>query len=453
MSTTDVTPSDRSNSLARTLARALNLRRGLDHPEQIDADIREGVSVLGSNLWVLMFAILIASVGLNVNSAAVIIGAMLISPLMGPIIGIGYALAIRDFDLLRVASRNLAVFTGISLATSTIYFTLSPLQLPGSELLARTSPTLWDVLIAFFGGSAGIIALTRHNISTVVPGVAIATALMPPLCTAGFALSQGRWDWFMGAIYLFAINGVFIAYATLLFVKLMRLRTPADVERSSLARARGLTALTLIVVMVPSVYLGWRLVAAQGYQQAVRAGVERVSLESGVVVLSSSIDAEQRQVELTVAGEDRPADLALRLREHLKARGMPDTRVVVRSASGRPLDVGGIKRDIENEVVGVLSRQTEELRAELKQLQESRVQAQQPATDLKLLAQEIAAQHPAIGAIWATESAADEGRQAVLALLGDWHRLSKKDMERIRSWLAVRLAGREVVFAQVLPSR
>ena len=186
-----------------SLLRMFNLRDDLDHPEEIDDAIRSGVELFGTNLWVLIFAILVACVGLNMNSTAVIIGAMLISPLMGPIVGVGYGLAIHDIALIKKALFTLLVFTLISLLTSTVYFYISPLKEPGSELLARTSPTLWDVLIAFFGGCAGIIALTRRNFSNVVPGVAIATALMPPLCTAGYSLAQGNWLWMGGALGIY----------------------------------------------------------------------------------------------------------------------------------------------------------------------------------------------------------------------------------------------------------
>jgi uncharacterized hydrophobic protein (TIGR00271 family) len=189
-----------------TLNRLFDLRHDQNDPDEIDATIRCGIRVGGTNLWILIFAILIASVGLNVNSPAVIIGAMLISPLMGPIIGLGYAAGINDSELIRRAFRSLTIFVLISLATSTAYFLITPLSQPQSELLARTTPTLWDVLIAFFGGAAGIVALTRKEISNVFPGVAIATALMPPLCTAGYGLANGNLAYFAGAFYLFAIN-------------------------------------------------------------------------------------------------------------------------------------------------------------------------------------------------------------------------------------------------------
>ena len=179
-------------------------------------NICKGINFRGSNLWVLIFAIFIASLGLNVNSTAVIIGAMLISPLMGPIMGIGLGLGINDFELIKKAFRNLAIATVFGILTSTFYFLISPLNEARSELLARTTPTIYDVLIAFFGGMAGIVASSTRLKGNVIPGVAIATALMPPLCTAGFGIASGNFSYFFGAFYLYMINSVFIAFATTL---------------------------------------------------------------------------------------------------------------------------------------------------------------------------------------------------------------------------------------------
>ena len=184
------------NGAMTKLQDVFNLAHDQAHPDKIDAVIRANTRVSGTNMWVLMFAIAVASIGLNVNSTAVVIGAMLISPLMGPIVGMGYGLAVGDTALIRQAVRNIIIFVVISLITATLYFLLTPLKEAQSELLARTQPTLWDVLIAFFGGSAGIVALTRKEGGNAIPGVAIATALMPPLCTAGYGLAHGNWQYF-----------------------------------------------------------------------------------------------------------------------------------------------------------------------------------------------------------------------------------------------------------------
>lgn len=190
--------------------------------------IKADVDFRGTKLWILICAIFIASLGLNVNSTAVIIGAMLISPLMGPIIGFGLSLGISDLVLMRRSLRNYGVSTLISIITATLFFLLSPLSHAQSELLARTQPTFYDVLIAFVGGFAGILAGASKNKGNVLPGVAIATALMPPLCTAGFGLATANWNFFFGAFYLYIINSVFIAIATFVLVRMMRFPKKSD---------------------------------------------------------------------------------------------------------------------------------------------------------------------------------------------------------------------------------
>ena len=211
------------NQINRFLTHYLDTTQDREDPQTTVQTIRDGIEFKGANILILIFAVFIASLGLNTNSAAVIIGAMLISPLMGPIMGIGLGVGIYDFDLIKRSFRNLAVATLFSVLTSTIYFLISPLNDARSELLARTSPTIYDVLIAFFGGMAGIVAAsTKLRNGTVIPGVAIATALMPPLCTAGFGLAIGNLYYFFGALYLFFINSVFIAFATTLGTKIMK---------------------------------------------------------------------------------------------------------------------------------------------------------------------------------------------------------------------------------------
>ena len=193
-----------------------------EDPAIIIDTISKGIVFRGTNLWVLIFAIFIASLGLNVNSTAVIIGAMLISPLMGPIMGLGLAIGINDLSLLRKSFYNYAVATGAALATSTLFFLLSPLNEAHSEILARTAPNIYDVLIALFGGLAGIIATSSKQKGNVITGVAIATALMPPLCTAGYGLATLRFEYFVGAFYLFIINTVFIALATFITARFLK---------------------------------------------------------------------------------------------------------------------------------------------------------------------------------------------------------------------------------------
>jgi len=233
-----------------------------DDEAVVIAQIRESVNFRGVNSWVLIFAIFIASLGLNVNSTAVIIGAMLISPLMGPIIGLGLAIAINDLELLKQSFRNLAAATLISVLTATVYFYITPLDEAQSELLARTSPTIYDVLIALFGGAAGILALSmKGRGGNVLPGVAIATALMPPLCTAGYGLATGQPSFFFGAFYLFFINTVFIGLATFLGVRLMKFTPKAEMDKTRFAKVRKYIIAVVVLTMLPATYITFNIIS------------------------------------------------------------------------------------------------------------------------------------------------------------------------------------------------
>jgi uncharacterized hydrophobic protein (TIGR00271 family) len=252
------------------LSQLFNLSEGKERDEITIAEITKGVEFKGTNLWILIFAIFIASIGLNVNSTAVIIGAMLISPLMGPIMGIGMGAGINDFDLIKKAIKNLGVAVTISVLTSALYFFITPLHEAQSELLARTTPTLWDVLIASFGGLAGIIAGSRKEKSNAIPGVAIATALMPPLCTAGYGLANGNWYYFAGAFYLFFINSVFISVATFIMVRFLKYPKKQFESAVTEKRVKNWIFIFVILTVAPSVYLAYNLVKRTIFEQNAR---------------------------------------------------------------------------------------------------------------------------------------------------------------------------------------
>ncbi|MEZ4898723.1 MAG: TIGR00341 family protein [Saprospiraceae bacterium] len=228
----------------------LNLDKAADH-ETIEY-IRKNVVFRGANLWILIFAIMVASIGLNKNSAAVIIGAMLISPLMGPIMGVGLGMGINDIPLILKSAKNLAIAVLISIVTSALYFALSPLNDAQSELLSRKSPDIFDVLIAFFGGLAGIVAGSRQEKSNAIPGVAIATALMPPLCTAGFGLGTLQFDYFWGGFYLFFINGVFISLATWIIVRFLNYPHVEFIDPKRERRTKQLIFVLTLITIIPS---------------------------------------------------------------------------------------------------------------------------------------------------------------------------------------------------------
>lgn len=269
----------------------------------IDERIRGDIHMKGSNLWILMFAILIASIGLNVNSTAVIIGAMLISPLMGPIMGIGYGAGINDFTLIRRSFKNLAIATLIALITSTLYFSISPLDTAQSELLARTTPTVWDVLIGLFGGLAGIVAVTRKEKTNVIPGVAIATALMPPLCTAGFGLATGHWNYFFGAFYLYTINFVFIALSAFLIVRAFHITEKIYVDPDVAKRAQRYIIGVAFATMLPSSYLAYQLVEEEVFKAKASAFVNEHLNFSKTNVAQIKIDPKTYEVKVFLIGE------------------------------------------------------------------------------------------------------------------------------------------------------
>lgn len=280
-----------------------NLDEDKAEEAQIIDSIKRNIEFKGTNLWTLIFAILIASIGLNVNSTAVIIGAMLISPLMGPIMGIGLGLGIFDFELIKNALKNLFVAVSISLITSAIYFFLTPLHEARSELLARTTPTIWDVLIALFGGLGGIVASSRKNISNAIPGVAIATALMPPLCTAGYGVGTGNFYYFIGAFYLFLINCVFISLATFLIVRFLKFKPVHFVDEKTEIKVRKYIWTIAILTILPSIFLAYRFVQQEIFKQKAQDFINKEIRAKGLLVIDKTVDAPNRKIELAVYGE------------------------------------------------------------------------------------------------------------------------------------------------------
>lgn len=301
-----------------------NLMPDKEDEQTIVAQITEGVSFRGANLWVLIFAIFIASLGLNVNSTAVIIGAMLISPLMGPIVGMGLAVGINHFDLLKRAGKNFGVATLISVLTATIYFLLTPLSEAQSELLARTSPTLYDVLIAFCGGAAGIIALCTRGKGNVIPGVAIATALMPPLCTAGYGLATGHWLYFLGAFYLFFINTVFIALATYCGVRLMHFQKYDYQLTERAVKGRRILMSFVVLTMLPAVFMTIQIVQQSVFESNVRKFVKTELTQRGTQIISNTVDKDSLRLSIVAVGREISSLTQAEAQHRMKEYGLGD---------------------------------------------------------------------------------------------------------------------------------
>lgn len=267
----------------------IDLHTGEEDKTKVLENVKSNITFQGATLWILACAIVVASVGLNVNSTAVIIGAMLISPLMGPIVGAGFGLGIFDFNLLKVALKNLLVATIVSLVVSTTYFFLSPFKEVQSELLARTSPNIYDVLIAFFGGLVGVIAITRVEKGNPIPGVAIATALMPPLCTAGYGLATGNIKYFLGALFLYTINCVFICISTFLIVKFLKYPAIQQVDAKRQKQVKYIITTLILALILPSIYFAYKLIDEKKYNQKVELFIENEFLSKGYTVLYKKI--------------------------------------------------------------------------------------------------------------------------------------------------------------------
>ena len=310
------------------------------------ANIIKGVEFRADNIWVLFFAIIIASVGLNVNSTAVIIGAMLVSPLMGPIMGLGLSIGISDGELLRKSLKNLFIMIVISLVASSFYFLISPLSDAQSELLARTKPTIYDVFIAFFGGLAGILAASRKQEKvTVVSGVAIATALMPPLCTAGYGLGTGQLIYFFGAFYLFFINAFFIALATYLMVRYLHFPRKTFLDQATELKVRRSIAVFTIVVLVPSVFIAINVVRETSFNNNAIKYVN--DIQNNPVMQNVQIISQQRtfsskgnEIILSLVGEPLTSEQVAVLQQRMEEMGLKDTKLTIRQAGGASLDVG-----------------------------------------------------------------------------------------------------------------
>ena len=324
---------------------------------EAEASIREDVSFRGTNILILVLAILIASLGLNTNSTAVIIGAMLISPLMGPIIGIGLGVGIHDFGLIKRALRNLVIAAGFSVVASTLYFLISPVSEGHSELLARTSPTIYDVLIGFFGGGAGIVAISSKSKGNVIPGVAIATALMPPLCTAGYGIATWQLNYFFGAFYLFLINSIYIAFATFIGVKLLGYKGQDVTNDNRARRVRQIVYILAILTMLPSIWLTINMFRDSRYKMRAEQFVNEECRFPDTQVVSDRISNEdgQKVITLTLIGRQLPADsLELALSSRLRFYNLQGTKIrIVQGSLAQNADAADLSQQQMQDVFGV----------------------------------------------------------------------------------------------------
>ena len=340
--------------------------------EEVNSNIQKGIMIRGTNLWVLIFAIFIASLGLNTNSTAVIIGAMLISPLMGPIIGMGYSMGVYDFNLLKESLRNFLVMVVVSLVTSAIFFTLPLITSTQSELLARTQPTTYDILIALFGGLAGMVAQTRKDrTGTVIPGVAIATALMPPLCTVGYGLATFQFRFMLGALYLFTINSIFIALASFIVTRVMNFRMIGELEPAKLKKLQRAMVTVIIIITLPSVIIAISIIQRSSFETNYQNFVEEAFKYDNTFVVESSYEynanpRKQSLIEVRLFGEPLSDNVINNIRGQMSSvYHLPKVDLVVRQSNQED---GGVA------ITALQSNYTEMLND--KNLQISRLQEQ-----------------------------------------------------------------------------
>lgn len=317
------------NALKSFLHEYFGVMRDRGSESETVESIRQGVEFKGANLWILIFAILMASLGLNINSTAVIIGAMLISPLMGPVMGIGLAVGINDFELLKRSLKSFLITTCISVIASTLFFILAPMVGQQSELLARTSPTMYDVFITLLGGLAGVVALYTKNRGTVLPGVAIVTALMPPLCTAGYGLATGNLIYFLGAFYLYFINSVFICVATFIGVRTLHFRRKTFVDKKRAKLVRRYIFLASLIAMAPAVYLTVGLIRGAVYDTAANRFIAEQLNFGNTQLIDKKVNYDKKEIKIVLLGSEVPDSYIDNARKKLNDYKLGGTKLTV----------------------------------------------------------------------------------------------------------------------------
>ena len=437
-------------SIKNYITELFDLRKSKDNEELTVVSIRNGVIFKGTNLWVLIFAIFIASLGLNVNSTAVIIGAMLISPLMGPIMGFGLAVGISDFDLLKQSFRSYLLTTVISVVTSTLYFSLTPLNEVQSELLARTTPNIYDVLIALFGGLAGIIALSTKDKGNVIPGAAIATALMPPLCTAGFGLATGNIYYFLGAFYLYFINSVFISLATFLGVRFMHFKRKAFVDKQREKMVKKYIIILVLVTICPAFYLTYGIVKSTFYTAAANSFIAKEFEFENTQVISRKISYDEKEIRVVLVGNELSQPEIDKVHASLKHYKLEDTKLtIVQGMNSDNLDMNTLKAQVmedfyKNSEERLLKQQEEivNLQKELSNYSTYHQLNKQIVPELKVLYPQIERISMSQMIVFNVDSAQTD--TLTMVLMGLKEEMNATQMKQMQEWLKARSGAQKM---------
>lgn len=429
----------------RKIIDIFNLREGEDDRAKTLEAVKKNIAFKGANLWILACAIIIASVGLNVNSTAVIIGAMLISPLMSPIVGAGFALGIYDFSLLKKSLKNLLNATVVSLSVSTLYFYLSPFKDVQSELLARTSPNIYDILIAFFGGIVGVIAVTRSEKGNPIPGVAIATALMPPLCTAGYGLATAQWSFFLGAFYLYCINCVFIGIATFLIIKYLNYPAVKQIDEKHQKSVKYFIVFLTIIMLVPSSYLAYSLYQEQQFKKNINIFIENEFSEKGFTVVYKKTDfnAKGKKLELAFLSKRFSPSEIDNLKNKLDTnKYLAGTQLQIRQDSSDRFNI--LKSDILNQIK---SSENEMNIKDVKIMQLEKELSKYKFENRQIL-KETAVLFPSITSLSITKTSLINQKDSIInltvVLYDGPEALNKDESEKLKKWLNERLGVKDV---------
>lgn len=440
------------NTVREFLKTTLNLTNDVDIQAAIE-DIRSNIPFRGPNVYILFVAIIIASVGLNVNSIPVIIGAMLISPLMGPITGLGLGLGTNDRELVLFSIKNLLVMVGISLLAATLYFILTPLEIENpTELLARTRPTIYDVFIALFGGLAGVLETARKEKGTVLSGVAIATALMPPLCTVGYGIANLSWQYTIGALFLFSINCIFIAMAAYLMAKFLKF--PMKTVEQHRTRYFILSYALVILLAATSIFTGYHVIRENDFTKMANRFVKKNQNIGKTYIYDSqvNIDSKPYMLELRLAGETLNEDTKEMLLRDAENYGIMRSQIVIHEDATVQVD-----RFNETEIVKNLmatNASNVQVRDDsIKVLNAQIAHYKQQELPAKQLAEELQVQLPSIMRLTLARGTALEqnvvmSEEQVVVVAHCSEMPSEEEKTRVYEWLKIRLQidGLEIIF-------
>ena len=428
----------------------LDLRKDKDNELETIDSIRKGVEFKGANLWILIFAIFMASLGLNVNSTAVIIGAMLISPLMGPIMGVGLSVGLNDFELMKRSLKSFLITTAFSVTTATVFFLFTPIAEAQSELLARTSPTIYDVFIALFGGLAGVVALSTKEKGNVIPGVAIATALMPPLCTAGYGLASGNLIYFLGAFYLYFINSVFISLATFIGVRVMHFQRKEFVDKKREKTVRKYIILIVVLTMCPAVYLTFGIIKSTFYETAANHFINTELNFENTQVLDKKISYEHREIRVVLIGPEVPeASIAL-ARSKMKQYKLEETKLVVlQGMNNDAMDISSIRAMIMEDFYKNSEQRLQEQQKKISSLEKNLEKYKSYDEMSRTIIPELKVLYPSVTTVSIShtlETTVDllKTDTIALAVLKFTRHPSESEKRKITEWLQARVGAKKL---------